>query len=431
MKIVKLLFVPLLAVALSSCSQKKNINDLSGDMFRGIEIRSIGPATYAGRISEILVDPRNDSVIYVAASTGGIFKTRDKGESWTPVFDRAGTSISIGDMDISIEDPSLIWVGTGEASGEQNPASIGDGIYKSVDGGQTWENMGLPESRHFSKVCIHPGNDSIVYAGATGSRWGSDENRGVYRTMDGGHSWEKVLFVNNNTGISDIALHPDGETIFASAWEQRRNAWGHVRQGSGSGLYMSTDRGSTWLKVNNGLPRDKAGRIALAISESNPDRIYACYEHDSLGLFRSDDKGLSWENVNNKVGTSYWYGRIYIDPVDKDHLYIMGTYIQESTDGGNNFKPVLPGRNVHVDHHILWIDPENTDNMLLGNDGGLYISSDKGGSWQFIANLPIGQYYDISVDNRDPYWIYGGLQDNGVWGGPQDPKRVYPYQTMT
>lgn len=418
MKASKLLLLPTLAILLTSCNLRNDITDISEDMFKGISLRSIGPGRYAGRISEILVDPINDSIIYVSPSTGGVFKTCNNGLSWSPIFDKAGTSLAIGDMDISNNNHNLIWVGTGEASGEQNPASMGDGIYKSADGGSTWVNMGLKETRHFSKVVIHPQDDNIVFAGATGSRWGSDNNRGVFKTNDGGNTWKKVLFINENTGISDIAIHPDGLTILASAWEQRRNAWAHVRTGPNSGLYKSEDNGENWNKIENGLPADKAGRIALAISQNNTNVIYACYEHDSLGLFRSDDKGISWHNVNNKVSTSYWYGRIYIDPNDEDHIFIMGTYIQESKDGGLSFAPINTGRSVHVDHHILWINPDNTDHLLLGNDGGLYRSYNKGANWTFIANLPIGQYYDISIDNRDPYWIYGGLQDNGVWGSP-------------
>lgn len=418
MKISKVILFSLIIVSIVSCSDKSGISKPEAGHFKNIKLRSIGPGAVGGRISEILVHPENDSIIYVAASTGGIFKSVDNCSSWIPVFDHAGKSLAIGDMDISKNNPDLIWCGTGEASGEQNPASIGDGIYKSEDAGSTWKYMGLEGSRHFSKVIVHPGNDDIVFAGATGSRWGTDNERGVYRTMDGGKVWEQVLFINENTGISDIVVHPDGNTVLASAWEQRRNAWAHVRQGKSSGLYRSDDTGNSWIQITEGLPGGKAGRIALAIAESNPDIVYACYEHDSLGLFRSEDRGLTWENINNKVSTSYWYGRIYVDPTNAEHIFVMGTYMQESFDGGVTFALYNPGREVHVDHHILWINPRNTDHRLLGNDGGLYRTYKENEDWTFIANLPLGQYYDISTDNRDPYWIYGGLQDNGVWGGP-------------
>ncbi|MFO7755706.1 MAG: hypothetical protein R6V34_06970 [Bacteroidales bacterium] len=407
-----------LLLIFASCGRGRDeISNLSEDMFENLNWRTVGPGSFGGRISEILVHPDNDSVIYVSPSTGGIFKSVNACIDWTPVFDEAGKSIAIGDMDISAKNPDLLWAGTGEASGEQNPASVGDGIYKSIDGGKSWENMGLKDSRHFSKVVIHPDNDNMVFAGATGTRWGACEERGLYRTDDGGKSWEKVLYINDNTGIGDIAVHPDGQTVLATTWEQRRNAWAHVQQAPGSGLYRSADKGDSWEKIKNGLPAGKAGRIALAVAPSNPDIVYACMEHDSVGLFRSEDKGITWESVNEDIRTSYWYGRIYVDPTDEDHLWVMGVLIQESFDGGRSFE-ALRMRGVHVDHHVLWVDPENTSKRLLGNDGGLYTTSDGGDNWEFIGNLPIGQYYNISVDNSDPYRIYGGLQDNGVWCTP-------------
>jgi len=416
-KLYKALIILMSAFFLVSCnSDIKNVSTLNEDMFKNLGWRPVGPGTFGGRISEILVHPRNDSVIYISASTGGIFKSVNGCNDWSPVFDKAGMSLAIGDMDISANNPDLLWAATGEASGEQNPASLGDGIYKSTDGGLSWEDMGLKETRHFSSVVIHPDDDNIVFAGATGNRWAACRERGVYRTTDAGESWKKVLFINENTGIGDLVVHPDGQTILASSWEQRRSAWAHVKQGPGSGLYRSADKGESWGKIENGLPGDKAGRTALAMAPSNPDIIYACMEHDSLGLFRSGDKGLTWEAVNEDIKTSYWYGRIYVDPNDENHLWVMGVLIQESFDGGETFE-ALRMEGVHVDHHVLWVDPDDTSRRLLGNDGGLYITSDGGKEWDFIGNLPIGQYYNISVDNSYPYRIYGGLQDNGVWGG--------------
>jgi len=391
--------------------------DFSGSLIDNLLWREIGPGTYGGRISDIEVDPSDHNTIFVSPSTGGIFKTTDNGLTWRAVFDKAGTTLSIGDIAISESNPDIMWAGSGEASGEQSPSSIGDGIYKSTDGGESWENMGLKESRHFSKVVIHPENPDILFAGATGSRWGENDERGVFRTKDGGESWEKVLFINGNTGISDVVMHPGGKRIFASAWEQRRSAWAHVRMGPGSGLYRSDNGGDSWTKVTDGLPQDNIGRIALAIAPSNPDVMYACLEHDSLGLFRSDDGGSSWKNMYDRVRTSYWYGRIYVDPNDENRIWVMGVNVMESTDGGKTFNRVVM-RGVHVDHHVVWFNPEDKNHIILGNDGGLYFTNDRGGSWDFVANIPIGQYYDISIDNRDPYWVYGGLQDNGVRGGP-------------
>ncbi len=390
---------------------------LTGELLNSMPWREIGPASFAGRISDIAVNPKDHRIIYVSPSTGGIFKTTDDGLTWQPVFDHAGNSLAIGDIDVSLTNPDIIWAGTGEASGEQSPASIGDGIYKSVDGGKTWTNMGLEKTRHFSKVVIHPENPDIVFAGATGSRWGADNNRGVFRTKDGGQTWEKVLFIDENTGISDILVMPGGNTVFASAWEQRRNAWAHVRMGPSSGLYRSDDGGDTWKKVEGGLPTDNIGRIALAVAPTDKNRLYAALEHDSLGFFRSDDGGSTWTHLNRRVKTAYWYGRIFVDPTNADRVWAMGTSIQETTDGGESFHPVRM-RGVHVDHHVAWFDPSDASHIILGNDGGLYFTHDGGQNWDFIASLPIGQYYDISIDTRVPYRIYGGLQDNGVFGGP-------------
>ena len=413
--IVLLLNTFILIVLLASCTTRETYPD--GSMLNELNWREIGPGTYGGRISDIAVASGSSNTLFVSPSTGGIYRSVDDGMSWDPVFDRAGNTLAIGDIDISASDPEIIWAGSGEASGEQSPASIGDGVYKSTDGGDTWTNMGLENSRHISKVVIHPENPEIVFVGSTGSRWGENEERGVYRTLDGGNTWERVLYINPNTGISDIVIMPDGKTLFASAWEQRRNAWAHVRTGPNSGLYRSDDGGDNWVKVEGGLPGDNIGRIALAIAPSDENIIYAVLEHDSLGFFRSDDGGATWTHKNDKIRTSYWYGRIYVDPADADRVWVMGVYVMETTDGGDNFHPVIM-KNVHVDHHIAWFDPSDDKHIILGNDGGLYFTHDGGNNWDFVANFPAGQYYDISIDNRDPYWIYGGLQDNGVWGGP-------------
>ncbi len=379
--------------------------------------RFIGPGVNSGRTSDIEVDSNNPANVYVAAATGGIFKSGDWGKTWMPVFDQAGMSMAIGDMAVCPSNPDLIWVGTGEASGEQAAASIGDGVYKSSDGGKTWQCMGLRQSRHISKIQINPLNPEVVYVAATGARWGNNEERGIFRTEDGGKSWKKVLYINDYTGMSDLVVHPDGKTLLASAWQQYRNAWAHVQRGPSSAMYRSTDGGDSWEKVTQGFSTDTLGRIALAIAPSDPDRIYACVESGKGGFYSSSNKGKSWKLMNKKPSTSYWYGRIYVNPTDEKNVFVMGTMVQESRDGGKTFM-LMSTRNVHVDHHNLWIDPNNPLNRLLGNDGGLYQTADGGKKWSFYNNLYIGQYYAITVDQGIPYRIFGGKQDNGVWGGP-------------
>jgi photosystem II stability/assembly factor-like uncharacterized protein len=363
------------------------------------------------------VDSKNPQKIYVAASTGGVFKSADWGKNWIPVFDQAGMSLSIGDLAICETNPDLIWAGTGEASGEQSSASIGDGVYKSTDGGRNWKCMGLKQSRHISKIQINPLNPDIVYVAATGARWGNNEERGIFRTKDGGITWEKVLYINDFTGMSDLVIHPDGKTLFASAWQQYRNAWAHIQRGPSSALYRSEDGGNTWEKLTRGFAKDTLGRIAVAIAPSNPDLVYACVESKKGGFYRSTNRGKSWKLMNRKPYTSYWYGRIYVNPTDEKNVFVMGTMVLETRNGGRSFM-LMSTRDVHVDHHVLWIDRANPLNRLLGNDGGVYQTQDGGKKWSFYNNLFIGQYYTITVDQENPYRIFGGKQDNGVWGGP-------------
>ncbi|MFC1783713.1 WD40/YVTN/BNR-like repeat-containing protein, partial [Planctomycetota bacterium] len=379
------------------------------DLFQNLTFRHIGPGIYGGRIADIEANPENPAVIYVAASTGGVFKSVNHGITFEPIFDNAGASVSIGDMALAPSDPLILWVGTGEGSSDQSSGSIGDGVYKSIDGGQTWQNMGLQKTRHISRIVIHPTNPNIVFVGAMGALWGPNSQRGLYRTQNGGRTWEQVLYINDDTGIADVAIDPsNGNIIYASAYQRRRHAWAHVRKGPYSGLYRSTDCGDTWQKLTNGIPEGDIGRIALAIPPSKPNVVYASVEHTEGGLFRSDNRGNSWTRVNES--------RIYVDPLNEDKVWVMGTSLAVSEDGGQTFTTSDTAPLIHVDHHVLWINPRNPNHMLLGNDGGLNISYQGGKNWDFIDNLPIGQYYAISIDNRDPYWVYGGLQDNGVWG---------------
>ena len=384
--------------------------------FQGIDFRFIGPGQAGGRISDLEVVPEDDFSIYIAASTGGIFKSTDMCLSWTPIFDDAGSTLSIGDMDVSDSNPQIIWAGTGEASGEQSSATIGDGVYKSIDAGKTWSNMGLKNTRHISRIRIDPNNPEIVYVAATGARWGENSERGIYKTSNGGETWDNTLFISENTGFSDLVLHPNGKVLLASAWFQRRNAWAHVQTGTESGLYRSDDSGKTWTELDI-FPDVPMGRIALWMAPSNPEVVYACVESKEKGLYKSKDAGLSWKLVNDKQSTSYWYGRLYGDPVDENHIFVMGVNVNESHNGGKTYKK-MPAKGVHVDHHLIWLNPENTKQRILANDGGLYLTKDSGENWDFVSNLPIGQNYAISVDTKEAYTVYGGLQDNGVWGAP-------------
>ncbi len=377
--------------------------------------KQIGPGVNSGRTSDVEVD-RNRN-IFVAASTGGIFKSADWGKSWVPVFDNAGSSLSIGDIAICETNPDIIWAGTGEASGEQAAASVGDGVYKSTDGGKTWQCMGLKKTRHISKIQISPLNPEVVFVAATGARWGNNEDRGIYRTDDGGRNWTKVLYINDYTGMSDLVIFPDGKTLLASAWQQYRNAWAHIQRGPSSGLYRSEDGGTTWEKVTKGFSRDTLGRIALAFAPSEPAVAYACVESKKGGFYSSSNMGKSWKLVNKRPSTAYWYGRIYVNPHDSKNAFVMGTMVQETRDAGKTFM-LMSTRDVHVDHHNLWIDPADAKIRLLGNDGGVYRTEDGGQKWHFYNNLFIGQYYAITVDQQTPYRIFGGKQDNGVWGGP-------------
>ena len=385
--------------------------------FDNVKWRHIGPAVFGGRIPDVEAVPDNPAVMYVAGSTGGIFKTTNNGVTWNPIFDDAGSTLSIGDMAIAPSDPLIIWVGTGEANGEQQAASLGDGVYRSLDGGESWENMGLRDTRSIHRIAIHPENPDIVFVAAPGHRWGPNEERGLFRTRDGGLTWQKVLYIDENTGVTEIAMEDNGRVLYASAWQQRRHAWGNLTGGPFSGIYRSMDGGTTWEKLGGGLPEGVLGKIAIAVAKSSPNVVYAAIGDRDGGLYRSEDRGTTWTRVND-IQTSYWYGNVYVDPVNENKVWIMGTQLDVSIDGGKTFENDWTAQGIHVDHHAMWINPKNPAHMVMGNDGGFHISYDGARTWSFLNNIPIAQYYVIGIDNRDPYHIYGGLQDNGTWGIP-------------
>jgi photosystem II stability/assembly factor-like uncharacterized protein len=369
-----------------------------------------------GRIDDFAVVESNPKIIYVGAASGGVWKTTNNGVTWTPIFDDQVTS-SIGDVAVAPSNPDIIWVGTGEANNRQS-SSWGDGVYKSLDGGKTWENMGLRDTNHIGRIVIHPTNPDIVYVAALGHLWGPNKERGLFRTMDGGKTWVNTKFIDENTGFVDVALdHESPNILYAAAYQRRRRGWGFNGGGPGSGLYKTTDGGDTWVLLTNGLPSGDIGRIGIDIYRSNPDIVYAIIENKKGGVFRSEDKGLTWKKMSSTNPRPMYYSQIRIDPNNDYKIWVLGGPMYVSEDGGNSFSTSYV-RGVHGDHHAMWIDPSDSNHMVIGSDGGIYFSYDRGKTWDFINTIPIGQFYEIGFDFRNPYYVYGGLQDNGTWGGP-------------
>ncbi len=386
--------------------------------FDSLTWRHIGPAAFGGRIDDVEGVRGKPNVIFVGTASGGIFKTTNRGVTWKAVFDEEGTSLSIGDLAIAPSDSNVVWAGTGEPNNRQS-SSWGDGVFKSVDGGETWTHMGLRNTHHIGRVVINPANPNIVYVAALGRLWGANDERGLYRTRDGGKTWERVLFIDADTGVVDVAMGADGRTLFAAAYQRRRRGWGFVGGGPGSGLYRSFDGGDTWQKLREGLPDGTIGRIGVDISRTHQNIVYAVVEHKQQGgVYRSEDGGSTRTKQNSLNQRPSYYSQIRVDPHNPNKLWKLASPLFVSIDAGKTWQSDTTGDRIHVDHHGLWINPDDPDHLILGNDGGLYVSYDGSRTWDFIDNLPIGQYYDIAVDGRDPYWIYGGTQDNGTWGLP-------------
>jgi photosystem II stability/assembly factor-like uncharacterized protein len=379
--------------------------------------RHIGPASFGGRIDDIEAVPGKPSTIFVGTAGGGIFRTRNNGTTWTPVFDRDGRTTSIGDLAIAPSDPDIVWAGTGEPNNRQS-STWGDGVYRSLDGGETWAHMGLRETHHIGRIVIHPRNPGVVFVAAAGHLFGANAERGLYRTTDAGQSWRKVLAGDSVTGAIDVALAPDGRTLYAALYQRQRRGFGFVGGGPGSGLHRSRDGGDTWERLTTGLPTGVQGRIGIAIAPSQPSTVYAIIEAKDGGVFRSDDQGTTWTRQSPLNPRPMYYSQLRVDPQHPDRVWVLGTELHKSIDGGRTFTTEHTGERIHVDHHALWIDPADGNHMMLGNDGGLYLTYDGARAWDFVDNLPIGQFYDIDVDDRDPYVIFGGTQDNGTWGVP-------------
>lgn len=379
--------------------------------------RHIGPANFGGRIDDVEVVPDDPRIIFVASAAGGVFRSLNTGVTWEPVFDAFGTTLSIGDIAIAPSDVKVVWAGTGEPNNRQS-STWGDGVYRSLDGGTTWQHMGLRDTHHIGRIVIHPRDPNTVFVAALGHLWGPNEQRGLYRTKDGGKTWQKVIGVDEHTGAVDVAIDRDGRTLFAATYQRRRREWGFAGSGPGSGLWRSVDGGDTWERLTHGLPTGNTGRIGIDISLSNPSIVYAIIENRNGGVFRSTDRGATWTRQNSFDPRPSYYSQIRVDPKLPDRVWVLGTEISVSNDAGRTFSSDSTGDRIHTDHHALWINPNRTEHMVLGNDGGLWFTYDGARNWDFIDNLPISQFYHIAIDNRDPYWIYGGAQDNGTFGVP-------------
>ncbi|UCF20894.1 MAG: glycosyl hydrolase [Gemmatimonadota bacterium] len=401
--------------------------ELDSALLSALELRGIGPALMSGRVIDIAVDPKDKATWYVAAASGNVWKTENAGTTWKPIFDKYG-SYSIGCVTVDPNNALVIWVGTGE-NNSQRSVGYGDGVYKSTDGGRSFEKVGLENSEHVGMIVVDPRDSDIVYVAAQGPLWAPGGDRGLYKTADGGRSWERVLEIDENTGVSEVHLDPrNPDVLYAVAYQRRRHVWTLINGGPGSGLYKSTDAGATWHKINSGLPSGDKGRIGLAVSPIDPDVLYAIVEaaEDKDGFFRSEDGGAHWSKQSDYVsGSPQYYQEIFADPHKLDRVYSMDTRLMVSEDGGKNFER-LGDEWMHVDHHAFWIDPDDADHLLIGNDGGLYETWDRGGNHDFKANLPITQFYKVAVDNDAPFYnVYGGTQDNNTQGGPSRTDNVH------
>ncbi|MGE5245785.1 MAG: VPS10 domain-containing protein [Betaproteobacteria bacterium] len=440
------------------------INRSDDPLLRAFTFRSIGPANIGGRIDDIAVIESHPSTIYLGFATGGVFKTVNNGTTWTPIFETY-SSASIGDIAVSQRDPNLVWVGTGEANNRQS-STFGDGIYKSTDGGKTFENMGLKDSQSIARIVIDPRNDNVVYVAVAGHLFGPNPERGLYKTSDGGKTWIKSKFIDDDTGFTDVAIDPNHpDTLFAASYQRRRTAWGFNGGGPGSAIWKTTNAGRTWTKLTgSGLPDNPIiGRIGLDVSRSKPGVVMASIEVGAsggtgagvnadgslvppgtagpfggggeqagrggqpppldpgkTGVWRSEDGGRTWKLTSNTVNRPMYYSQIRIDPSNDQIVYQGGAPFYKSVDGGRTFKTVEGV--AHSDHHAIWIDPHDTNHVIIGNDGGIDISYDQCATWEFVNNMAVGLFYAVSADMRTPYYVCGGLQDNGSWCGPSSTR---------
>ncbi|HXT16433.1 MAG TPA: hypothetical protein VN706_12425 [Gemmatimonadaceae bacterium] len=426
------LFVAASSPALAQNAQNRPL-PADSILVRSLAFRSIGPAVMSGRIAAIAVAESKSgraqigNVIYAGAATGGIWKSTNAGVSWTPVFDSVRTG-SIGAVAVAPSNPDVIWVGTGE-SNNMRSSSWGTGVYKSTDGGKTWSSAMLPKSQHIGRIVVDPRDPNIVYVAALGPLWASGGDRGLYKTTDGGKTWTNTKQISKYTGFGELVMDPSNPDVLYAASEQReRREYGFLPAGTEAAIYKTTDGAKTWTKLAGGLPNGEIGRVGLSVCKSRPSVLYAMVHAKAPenGLYRTDDAGASWKHVNDVNGTAWYYSQVICDPTDPDHVVTLNANSRESHDGGRTFTPFAAGNGIHTDHHALWINPENADQMMLGSDGGLYQSYDAGKSWDHVESIVAGQFYSIAVDDAQPFYnVYGGLQDNQTWGGPSRTRNSF------
>jgi len=419
------LFVSISLVFAEGDEDKKEEKDpLNSSTFSGLKFRNIGPALTSGRIADFAVNPNNHSEYYVGVACGHVWKTTNNGTTWNPIFDNYG-SYSIGCLALDPNNEHVLWVGTGE-NNHQRALGYGDGVYKSVDGGKSFKNMGLKESRQIGKIVIDPRNSDVVYVAAEGSAWGPGGDRGLYKTTDGGETWNNILEISKHTGVNNLVYDPrNPDVLYATSEQRRRHVHTKIGGGPESAVYKSVDAGKTWRKIMKGLPNVHIGGMGIDISPVNPDVIYLIVEaaENAGGFFRSTNRGETWEKMSDHHSSGQYYNEIYCDPLDIDKIYSVETYSHYTTDAGKTWNRL--GRKArHVDDHALWIDPEDTDHFIIGGDGGVYETFDGGAEYQFKTNLPVTQFYRVNVDNEFPFYnVYGGTQDNNSMGGPSRSTR--------
>ncbi len=421
-KSILLLLIILIPFTFLSSKEKDKKDDKgpwSSKTFSGLKLRSIGPAFTSGRIADFAVNPDDPSEYYVAAASGHIWKTTNAGVTFKPVFDKYGV-YSIGSLRMDPNNHNVIWAGTGE-NNHQRALGYGNGIYKSVDGGASWKNMGLKESRQIGMIQIDPRNSNIVFVAAEGSVWGPGGDRGLYKTTDGGKTWKRVLYISENTGVNNVVFDPrNPDIMYATSEQRRRHVFTKIGGGPESAVYKSEDGGNTWFKIMKGLPKVDIGGMGIAVSPVNPDVVYLIVEaaEGKSGFFRSTNRGASWKKMSDYHSSGQYYNEIFPDPKNVDKVYSTQTRTRYTIDGGKTWK-LLGNNKRHVDDHAMWIDPNNTKHFLIGGDGGVYESFDGGKNYSFKTNLPITQFYRVNVDNEYPFYnVYGGTQDNSSFGGP-------------
>ena len=404
--------------------------------FSGLEMRSIGPASMAGRISDIVINPENPSTWYVGVGSGGIFKTENGGTTWTPIFENED-SYSIGCITLDPNNPETIWVGTGENVSGRHVA-YGSGVFRSRDGGTTWENMGLTASEHIGMIRVDPRDSNVIYVAAQGPLWSGGGERGLFKSNDGGASWEKLLgdglgnaeIDDQYTGVSEVHLSPDNpDVVYAVSWQRFRSVAVLMDGGPGTGIHKSTDGGATWRELTEGLPKEDMGKVGFAISPQNPDVVYATIElpREKGGFYRSGNGGESWERRNDYLSSgtgAHYYQELFASPHQFDRVYQMDVRLHVTHNGGKDFE-TMESETKHVDHHAMAFHPHDKNYLLVGNDGGVYESLDGGDTWRFMANMPISQFYKVAVDYDEPFYnVYGGTQDNSSLGGPHRTDNV-------